>query len=233
MTIAERERQAFEACDWPPGAPFTFFDESGEHDPCYVVMPDGAMLALNHHAAPSVDIARAKFVITACNDALASAEAKEAERAELERAVKQMRAELTMRAKMMVRLRDILHNITDTMEDEGDRIYFGSTNDADTLKDIVREFDDLAWAGILSDAKDADVYATCRAAFKRAEAAEARIRALEEQVAGLRESRDRWGALAWNIYNNSSRDDSFIGDLNAAQAMDDDLDGKALGGEHV
>lgn len=53
-------------CDWPTGV-FTFHDSPGEHAHCYVVMPGGAMLALNHLAAPGVDIARAKFIIDACN----------------------------------------------------------------------------------------------------------------------------------------------------------------------
>ena len=159
---------------------------------------------------------------------LASAEAKEAERAELERAVKQMRAELTMRAKMMVRLRDILHNITDTMEDEGDRIYFGSTNDADQLKDIVHEFDGLVWDGILSDSKGEDVYATCRAAFKRAEAAEACNRALEEQVAGLRHN-----------FNRYSRHDRYCLSRKGAHYGEESCDcglndaRQALGGDHA
>ena len=57
------------ACDWP-NEPFKFHDEPGEHDPCYVVMPGGAMLSLNHHASEGVDIARAKFIVAACNAAL-------------------------------------------------------------------------------------------------------------------------------------------------------------------
>lgn len=56
-------------CDWPDDI-FRFVDESGEHDPCYVVMPGGAMLPLNHHAGEGVDIARAKFIVAACNAAL-------------------------------------------------------------------------------------------------------------------------------------------------------------------
>lgn len=56
-------------CDWP-GGEFSFLDEPGEHDPCYVVMPGGAMLALNHHATSGVDIARAQFIIDACNEKL-------------------------------------------------------------------------------------------------------------------------------------------------------------------
>jgi hypothetical protein len=59
-------------CDWPKGE-FTFRDEPGEHDPCYIVMPGGAMLVVNHHAAEGVDIARAKFIIDACNAALQAA----------------------------------------------------------------------------------------------------------------------------------------------------------------
>jgi hypothetical protein len=30
-------------------------DEPGEHDPCYVVLPKGAMLALNHDCREGVD----------------------------------------------------------------------------------------------------------------------------------------------------------------------------------
>lgn len=58
-----------DACDWPIGE-FTFLDEPGEHDPCYVIMPGGAMLPVNHHAGEGVDIARAKFIIAACNEKL-------------------------------------------------------------------------------------------------------------------------------------------------------------------
>lgn len=60
------------ACDWPVDQVFTFADDPGEHDPCYVVMPGGAMLPVNHHAGEGVDIARAKFIVQACNAALTS-----------------------------------------------------------------------------------------------------------------------------------------------------------------
>ena len=58
------------ACEFPAGVAFGFHDEPGEHDPCYVVLPGGAMIAFNHDARPGVDIARAKFVRDACNAAL-------------------------------------------------------------------------------------------------------------------------------------------------------------------
>lgn len=60
-------------CDWPRTGKFTLLDSPGEHDPCYVVMPDGAMIALNHHAGVGVDVARAKFIVSACNAFIAAA----------------------------------------------------------------------------------------------------------------------------------------------------------------
>lgn len=62
--------------EWPSEKLFSFVDDPGEHDPCYVVMPDGAMLPLNHHATPGVDIARARFIVAACNAALESDESR-------------------------------------------------------------------------------------------------------------------------------------------------------------
>lgn len=56
--------------DWPDGGRFTFHDDPGEHDPCYVVMPGGASVPLCHHARNGVDQARAKFIVEACNAAL-------------------------------------------------------------------------------------------------------------------------------------------------------------------
>jgi hypothetical protein len=70
-TREDGERVA-KACDWPADGRFTFVDEPGAHDPCYVVMPGGAMLPLNHHNGEGVDIARAKFIIAACNAALSA-----------------------------------------------------------------------------------------------------------------------------------------------------------------
>jgi hypothetical protein len=60
---------ALRQVDWPDKN-FQFSDSPGAHDPCYVIMPDGAMLDLNHHNTEGVDIARAKFIIEACNEKL-------------------------------------------------------------------------------------------------------------------------------------------------------------------
>ena len=54
------------ACEWPD-KPFTVRDEPGEHDPCWLILPGGEMLAFNHHATNGVDQARAQFLADACN----------------------------------------------------------------------------------------------------------------------------------------------------------------------
>ncbi len=38
------------------------------------------------------------------------------------------------------RLANAITDIVDGLEDEGDRVYLGSTNDADTLRDLRREW---------------------------------------------------------------------------------------------
>lgn len=58
--------------DWPIGGSFTYLDEPGDHDPCYVIMPGGSMLPFAHHASELADCARALFVMRACNAALAA-----------------------------------------------------------------------------------------------------------------------------------------------------------------
>lgn len=99
----------------------------------------------------------------------------------------ELEAELTARAKKMLLLRDILQFVTDGMEDEGDRVYFGSTNDAEQLRDISNGFDDWVWYDIMQQARGRDLYAEVRALHQRLE------RSLTpEDAAGLHE--DLFGA---------------------------------------
>lgn len=58
------------ACQFPVGVPVAFHDEPGAHDPCYVVLPGGAMLELNHWGDELTDVARAVFIVRSCNAAL-------------------------------------------------------------------------------------------------------------------------------------------------------------------
>lgn len=54
---------------WPREGRFRFHDDPGPHDPCYVVLPCGSTIALNHYNDATTDIKRAKFIIDACNKA--------------------------------------------------------------------------------------------------------------------------------------------------------------------
>jgi len=86
-----------------------------------------------------------------------------------------IQARLTAMSKTILRLRDVLLLIADNIDDEGDRYYFGSTNDADQLKDIAEELDGWHWDQIISDSKLPNIYETSRKAIVRAERAEADI----------------------------------------------------------
>lgn len=54
---------------------------------------------------------------------------------------------------LIVRLHDNLEGIVDGIEDEGDRVYFGSTNDADDLRNLWHELDAIRWEKIIASAK--------------------------------------------------------------------------------
>ena len=71
------EFPALKSLDFKPGDRFGFRDDLGEHDPCYVVMPGGASIPLNHHAGPSIDVNRAKWIIETLNKELERIEAEE------------------------------------------------------------------------------------------------------------------------------------------------------------
>jgi hypothetical protein len=89
---------------------------------------------------------------------------------------------LVARAKTLLRLRDVLTQVHDHIEDEGDRVYFGSTNDAETLKDVWQELDGWSWDDIMSDGKLTDIFEISRKAHVRAETAEARLAELERAI---------------------------------------------------
>ncbi|MFV1627977.1 hypothetical protein VWY34_15515 [Phaeobacter sp. JH20_02] len=46
---------------------------------------------------------------------------------------------------LSIRFHDQVSNIVDALEDEGDRVYLGSTNDADTLRDIAQTVQAIQW----------------------------------------------------------------------------------------
>ncbi len=49
------------------------------------------------------------------------------------------------------RCHNLLDDIAEGMADEGDRVYFGSTNDADALRELAQDFKELKWADVMGD----------------------------------------------------------------------------------
>lgn len=56
-------------------------------------------------------------------------------------------------ARLIVKLRRRLSAIVNGLEDEGDRVYFGSTNHADALRKLYRQMDDIDWDRIMAREK--------------------------------------------------------------------------------
>lgn len=77
------------------------------------------------------------------------------------------RAEKLRRGKLLLKLRSKL--IAVKLHDEGDRVYLRSTNDADTLKEIISEIDDYGWQEFVKEKKEPDIFETCRTAVAEGE----------------------------------------------------------------
>lgn len=91
--------------------------------------------------------------------------------------------------KLVSRTRIKLGQITDHIEDEGDRKYFGSTNQADELIDLYHEMDMWVWDAIdEANRMQSDPYADIRKQRARAEKAEARVAELEAEIAIAKEA---------------------------------------------
>ena len=98
------------------------------------------------------------------------------------------------RGKMLKRIRDMLVNPRDHLDDAGDLVSFGSTNDADTFRDAVQMLEDWRWDDIMREGKLPDLVANCRKANERADAAEAIARGLLPVLAAAKAISDRNGS---------------------------------------
>lgn len=78
-----------------------------------------------------------------------------------------VRAELTARAKEMQSARDTLIWVRDEMEDEGDRVYFGSTNHAEQFREVVESMDEWSWHDIMRASRDTDYIGQGRIAAQK------------------------------------------------------------------
>lgn len=88
--------------------------------------------------------------------------------------------------KLISKTRDKLVHVTDHIEDEGDRRYFGSTNDADDLIAIYHEMMSWIWDAVdETNRMKSDPYADIREQRARAEKAEAEIERLADKIEDL------------------------------------------------
>lgn len=78
--------------------------------------------------------------------------------------VRNERAEKLRRGKLLLKLRETLIHVK--IDDEGDRVYLRSTNDADVLKEIIAEIDEYGWEEFMREKgdPDIDIFETCRKA---------------------------------------------------------------------
>ena len=97
----------------------------------------------------------------------------------------------TCYARALDQARIAMFTVVDGMEDEGDRVYFGSTNHADILKDAAQEADALKWDEILDHTQPSTSIAETNFKLQEALAAkDARIAELEAVTSELVEKLD-------------------------------------------
>jgi hypothetical protein len=90
--------------------------------------------------------------------------------------------------KLIIRTRNKLVQVTDHIEDEGDRSYFGSTNHADDLRELYYEMMDWIWdATDETNRMKSDPYADIRKQRERAKKAEALNERLMARIQWLRD----------------------------------------------
>ena len=99
------------------------------------------------------------------------------------------KAKAISRGKLLDRFRLTMIEVKDHIEDEGDRVYFGSSNDAEALKEVVQEMDALRWDRIIAERPEIDPYEECRKLRESLERmvnlAEARLFDLEAMAKAL------------------------------------------------
>ena len=85
--------------------------------------------------------------------------------------------------RLVSRTRNKLVQVTDHIEDEGDRRYFGSTNHADDLRELYHEMMDWIWDAVdKTNRMQSDPYADIRKQRTRAEKAEAELEATRKAL---------------------------------------------------
>ena len=111
------------------------------------------------------------------------------------------RANSVSRGKKLLRFRAKIIEISDNIEHEGDRAYFGSTNHADELREIFLWLDSFKWDRVMSESDDDDLLSSIENAVARANAAEAAREAAEAKAARLEEALTEIRDLKERLYD--------------------------------
>lgn len=75
--------------------------------------------------------------------------------------IDEARSELARYAKVLMEFRDAVGLVVTYAEDEGDRVYFGSSNHFEALKDVTEKIDTLHWDKIMASSQPpVDLYKT-------------------------------------------------------------------------
>lgn len=110
--------------------------------------------------------------------------------------------------KLINRTRNQLVQITDHIEDEGDRKYFGSTNHADWLRDLYDEMMTWIWDAVdETNRMKSDPYADIREQRARAESAEATLATKDEEIERLRKALERLHQASETAYTAAKSED--------------------------
>lgn len=87
-------------------------------------------------------------------------------------------------AKACRRAKDAAHVVTETMRDEGGRVYFNKTSDADTLREAFQALDDIGWDRMMERyERDENLYQKLRDSRKRIEELEAALQSTASLIA--------------------------------------------------
>jgi hypothetical protein len=97
----------------------------------------------------------------------------------------EVRADAVHMAKLLIKVRNDVNVATDRLVDEGDRVYFGSSNEADRLKDLAEELDSFQWDLITPASKGYDLYAEMRKLREEVAAAKAEAQTMRDAIAKI------------------------------------------------
>lgn len=92
------------------------------------------------------------------------------------------------RGRLLERFRDTVQEIVDHADNEGDRVYFGTTNHFEVLKDIAQQMESWNWDRLAHERREIDPYAEMRACRKEVAESISSLAAKDAEIAKLREA---------------------------------------------